>query len=428
MAWPLEWNLPLAAAALLLSLAGLALALGRGLANGRQLGWALGGVLVGLALGCGAADGLLRALQSLKGDPRPWTGHPDWATLAAVAVTVFAVLAVAALLARRTSAWAWWSATALLLSVAGGVLAWRLPGASPHGLVPALGVSAALVLGTLLPRALGTSFLLIGLAVAAWPWLSIGYALHVMTGPDLSLGLSVPAGVLATILAASAPAERGRWRPALAALAIAAVAWTTASVLPRYSRDLPRHANLLHVENAGLGRAWWFATAHPPDELLAALAPVEVEIPDFPTPGSVNSRKATPAEPTGSPAPVLEIVERVETDFGRTLRATFASRRGADVVEIRVPMEARLRAARFQGRDASVRPGAAQRLVVRGLPPGGLNVELDLEGDEPATIVVADRVRALPPTAERYLQARPPNAVPVQEGDVSIVYAALELP
>lgn len=428
VAWPLSWNLPLAGIALLLAAAGLALAAARGLAVPRELGWAAGGVLGGLLLALAAGEGLVRALQALRGDARPWTAHPEWATTAVAAAAAFVVLAVAALLARRCGAWAWWSSAALLLSVGGGLLAWRLPGTAPHALIPALGVSATLLLGALLPRLAGTNLLLLGLAIAAWPWLALAYALHVMVSLDLSVAVSLPAAVLATIAAAAAPVEHHRWSPALAALAIALIAWSVASIVPRYSRELPRHANLLHVEHAGRGEAWWLATGNPPEELLAALAAEPAEVPDFPWPGRTNRLDVAAAEPAGSPPPELEVLERIERDFGRTLRLRLRSLRGADVAELRVPMEARLRAARIQGLEAPVRAGATQRLQVRGLPAAGVVIDLDLETQEPATIAVADRLRELPPSGARLRQARPPNAVPAHDGDVSIVFAVVELP
>ena len=67
--------------------------------------------------------------------------------------------------------------------------------------------------------------------------------------------------------------------------------------------------------------------------------------------------------------------------------------------------------------------------VVRSDPrsPGGVELDLVLQGSGPLESWVADRTPALPAEAARVAAARPREAVPVQEGDATLVTRRVRL-
>jgi hypothetical protein len=61
------------------------------------------------------------------------------------------------------------------------------------------------------------------------------------------------------------------------------------------------------------------------------------------------------------------------------------------------------------------------------LPPGGVEVELVLDGQEPVEVQLVDQRPGLPPGGERLAAARPAWAVTFQEGDTTYVTRWLKL-
>jgi hypothetical protein len=61
-----------------------------------------------------------------------------------------------------------------------------------------------------------------------------------------------------------------------------------------------------------------------------------------------------------------------------------------------------------------------------GVPPEGVEVELDLPAD-PVDAVLLDMSEGLPPAGAPLLEARPDYTVPRQEGDTTIVSRRLPL-
>ena len=71
--------------------------------------------------------------------------------------------------------------------------------------------------------------------------------------------------------------------------------------------------------------------------------------------------------------------------------------------------------------------GGYYTLECNGRACDGLVVELHLEGEAPVEVLVTDSSSGLPPGGEDWLQARPDTAVPVNEGDLTLIMRRVDL-
>ncbi len=427
VSWPMSWSWPLTVLALAFGIAALVLLLKRRLHSGRWEWLASLGVLAAILLPQFAGLGIVRALQALRGDNSPWTAHPAWATCAVAGVTAAVAFLAAALLVRRVSSWAWWFTTGLACTGMAAALVWKLPGASSLGIVPALALNAALLLACLSPRRLGTPLLMAGICLAAWPWVTLAHALHVMMGLDPAIALTLPVALAATFVAIAAPAGRGRWHATLAASLVGAVGFTGALLVPIYSADDPRHASLVHVESVDTREAFWLAS-NPSEGLDAALVRQPHDFTDWPWPDAELAAEASPAGASHENGIELEVLSRHQTPQGRRLELRLSSRRGAAIAVLRLSAEAQLRAASVAGIPRTVEPGERFSQTLRGLPAEGVELMLEFEGEEPALVTIWDTTPGLPPGGDRLLALRPATSSPIQDGDRSILYRSLLLP
>jgi hypothetical protein len=68
-----------------------------------------------------------------------------------------------------------------------------------------------------------------------------------------------------------------------------------------------------------------------------------------------------------------------------------------------------------------------QVFTCRTLPAEGIEVEVVLEGDGSAEVVLTDESPGLPPSGSRLREARPATAVPSHDGDLTIVSRKVRL-
>lgn len=69
------------------------------------------------------------------------------------------------------------------------------------------------------------------------------------------------------------------------------------------------------------------------------------------------------------------------------------------------------------------------RRVVRfpALPPGGIELELVVRGQQPFIVYVLDTTYGLPKAGEDLLEARPEDVVPISRGDLTIMHVRAEI-
>jgi len=426
VSWPLAWSLGLAVLALILTLIAAIAAVRRGTAGG-------GGVILGLVtfLLTVVVSGLLAFGLSLVAPKVPWVASP----LPLVAVFWLLPLAVAGLFASglggRAKASGLWAGTWIGWALLGVVLVVALPtpGVSYLYVVPALvaALTGLLFSGTDGVTGPGGTFgVLLTAAVAAVLWFPILIPLY----DGLGSGALVPIAALAAIfftaiapLFLAAPAFLRRAVPLLAILAVI-VCFGISFAAPKYSAASPQPLAVALHEDADTGQTRWIAPPTLPASMrqAAAFAP-ELQVP-FPWSPPGNRAVIAPAPALGAPGPELTVLEDTAADGKRHLRLKIVSPRGARAATVFIPETAQLESAQFEGLAAPVLPAIFfgwYRQTILTLPPQGIELKVVLASTAPQDWYINDRTFNLPPAADALLKARPATAVPIQDGDLTVV-------
>lgn len=434
--WPASWNLPLAGAALLVTL--VLVGLRRRDFTLGKVGWTIAAVLGALAL-----QGLLGWLLTfplgrwpgaLKLDhPMPWPGR-----IALLMSSVTVAVAVGGLLARRGAAaaatwgvWAWIALCAVLLAafVPGGAYALLWPAAAFAG--------AALLAGWWSLGAFLASFL--GFALMAFFW--VGH----MTMFESALGFpqSLIKSVLLTplvwaaipVAARAMDHERtGAAIPLIVSIAGVIAASAAAVLVPAVTRDTPLGVDLVYYDDG----------AQPPRWGMLSTDLDGGEFPDaagFPaerqrhyalgTRAIVGRMKpATPlalSVPTFAPAPSAA----PGADGARVLRGTIHLAKDAVAGGLTVGHDAGVLSVRVDGQpvwgEEDLR-GRSRSMRLAGVSGRDVALELTLAPDAKGPVILYQRL-ALPATSEvRALQAaRPADATPFGVGDCAIIMRRIKL-
>ncbi len=220
----------------------------------------------------------------------------------------------------------------------------------------------------------------------------------------------------------------------LAALVMVA-ATVVAMILPSYSASDPQQVNLYHFEDRDAGSAHWVGHARlgtMPELLLDRFDPEPVPV--FPWMPASRIMVAE-AEGTGLPAPGLEVLSDTIEGGQRLVEVQLRSPRGADGISLHVPADAlagdSVSAVTISGYPfAVVAEDAVQgyySLDCFGRGCDGLVVELRLASEARVEVLVVDNTSGLPAGGEAWLQARPDTAVPVDEGDLTLLMKRVDL-
>ena len=420
--WPAGLSPLLGILALVLVLAAAVLVRRRG-----RLTW--GSLLLGLLITPAALLLTLVAafgLQALLAGafPSPWVAQP-WPAMAAFWLASFAVTVwTAVLLTRRggfagvlAGIWILWSLLGILL----GLL---LPGVSYLFIAPALVAGVAGLTGA--GRPLASILPVLAVAVIWFPSLTLLY-----DGLGLT-GLLVTALLLAFAYATLAPlvvvagSFGRRWLPLAAAVA-AVVFAVLAMVSPPFSPSSPRVLTVQLHEDADSGAARWLlrgAPPFPPAVLKAGGFPQRPEVP-FPWSPPMARALAAPAPSPRAAAPELAVLEDSTMNGKRHLRLRLTSPRGAPAGTVYVSKGARLESIAIDGQPIPVTEWGAKEewrpYTNLTLPAQGSELTLVLGNAQSVDWYVLDRTYGLPPSGQALLAARPKDAVPIQEGDVTLV-------
>jgi Peptidase family M28 len=424
MRWPAGWTVPLALLALgLLAVTAVRLdrrgrlprprsLLGLLVAPVMALAAGVAGVLLGLAL-------IARGAYAAKWLAEPLAVAPFW--LGAIAAGLFA----AAPLARRAGAEAAWLGVWTVWALLGLGVGATLPGLSFLFIAPALVAGLA---GAVAPGAAPAALLPLAAAGALWfpivRFLPDALAMGILPTVAALVGLATSG--LAPLAAAVEKRAR-RWT--LAALALAALTfagWGLA--LPPFTPASPQAVNLGFQQNFdAAGRTvqaylYSYSTPEPqrlPRPLADAAAWRDETQPLFPW-VDLRVLQAETA-PLALPPPELTVTE----DGG--LRVL--SRRAAPILGLALPPGARVRGVTVAGTPV---PEAAEPgwrvFTYTGAPPEGVEIKLTLAGGGPLDAYVFDRSYGLPPAGERVARRRPPTAVPIGGGDVTVFIRPVTLP
>ncbi|MGK3991936.1 M20/M25/M40 family metallo-hydrolase [Sorangium sp. So ce1024] len=272
----------------------------------------------------------------------------------------FALLGVAAAAIRRGDAPATWADAALLVGVAAPAVALAVPG--PYLL-----------------------FVALGLPMAAVPALAVA----------LVFGLFLPHAELL---------GGGRSRRLALAFALpGAVALVVACATGGFTEARPRPASLAYALDAAAGRAHWLSADRDLDPWTAAYFPGErAEAPSIEVP-FVRVTRQSEAPVVALPPPSLTVLGDAARGGVRSLRLRIASARGAPWLLAEVASSTRVLRAEVDGRRVDESFHAAQAkgdvrwgFTYMGLPPGGIEWSLEVEGSGPIEIRLMDQTYELP--------------------------------
>lgn len=379
--------------------------------------------------------------------PVPFVAHPLPALLSLHVACIAAGIGAARLVGRSSSPEVLWAGTWLTWSALGVVTAVVAPGACFLFVVPSFVAGFVSLLRIDLATAVPA-------LVAAVLWMPIAVLAY-----D-GLGLAVPALASATsaVLVSTLPAlaivargdagettrQSGPWRgrgPVLAAVAVVLSLVVTAASVPSFSVATPQRVNVVFRQDEGpdasaaapparvfVEAAWaTMPWGKPPSAMVAALGdPAGVHL-------EATTRWSLPVPSTEVPrvqleAPRAEVLSATESQRGRMVSARLSSPRGARTLAIVLPA----------GRPTAITVGGHaalprnDMLVLRAVPPEGIEVVLNAVERRPITLTILDITPGLPaatdaPVAHAVHDARDSSAVQTQEGDVTIVGRQLEL-
>ena len=451
VAWPATWNVALCAIAVFLFVVGVARQ-GARTSSGTLFAWfdtfrgalgaaftlavaGLAGELLGLFLRGG--EGRIGALYPL----------PVWAAYASLAwLTATCIASLAGSLERIQSG-------ILVLFLIGLLLTTGYaPGASVLFALPLALPLVSFVLGVGSSHPLALLLLWASSAICALVWSPLVHGVPQAFGFGLGGAMTalilVSSPWIAVLARASRPGPRLAVQVILALVCAVATfyAWTQ----PRISADVPGPLTFHHFTDTETEEAFVVADSGPfslPDALEEEFT---ASVPShFRGAHGTGGSIAAPAQAVGLEAPRLELVEEEWTEKGRRLVVWLASPAQANLTLLRFERRVRMLGVRREGEGAlepleeSGATGAGesreeappnlprQAWTFLGVPPEGLFLELEIEGEGPLAASALDQhlspSEIMSETIDALREACGPQYVPRRIGDSIIVRAALTL-
>jgi len=451
--WPVSWMLALAVAALLLVLGTTAIALARRTLGGGELVLGLLAAPAMLLATALLAFGLWLALRAAGPLAVAWLAHPLPALVTFWLLPLAVVAAFAAMLGmgRRGAPLGMWAGIWIVWAALAVAMAFLAPAASYVLVVPALASGICGMLGRIwrgggpaTPALAAVGAPLIGATivpgvVAALLWWGVLPPVYEGLGvpalPIIAVLLSILFAAIAPLVAGGGGLGRRLWMLALAATVLAALAAVTQ---PRFSLQSPQPLTYTFHQDGDSGTARWVVRALPPlpaaVRQAAAFGPPQPPFPWSPIGALGGLARSAPAPPlagAAAPPPELQVLESVVAGGKRHLRLRLVSRRGARLGVVWVPVRAKPESVTIEGHPVPATgwrggkpPRGPSDWVSYGdvtLPAAGCELDLVLGDTGPLELYAVDLTAGLPPAGAALLAARPPTAVPVQQGDTTLV-------
>lgn len=418
LAWPVNWNLPMALAALLLVAA---IVCWRASLRAGQLVWAL--LAVGALLACLPLSGWLLSwpLGRWPGahpldHPYPWPGR-----IALIAMSLLVVLAIARWSGSRAGMRATLCVSWMLLGLLALALAFLMPGAAFLPLAPLI----AFIVFVAATRTLLVAQIA-GFVIAAWSGLYLFLLADVVLGFPSSHLKVLPLLLFALPLLPITMAwvDQGPARAATGMLSCVVLAAAAAGALvPTHTVDRPRGVNLVHLQEEGKAPAWVLESfGDPGREVRHAMGFRRPMQPYLRYGVKPEMAYLEPAPPVDAAAPILTIEQDTIRAGTRHVRAILQSRRDAFLMMLALPDHAPIDSVRIEGQPVIAGAVDEPRVIgLHGLGNAPVRVEMTARAGVPLTLVLLD-VATLKGKAEaaQLLRARPADAAPLQFGDQSI--------
>lgn len=431
--WP-TWANGVLLAIAALALAGAAIRGKVHRAGWRQLLLALGTPLLVMIFACAAGLAAFKSIEWLNGTMVSWP-----AILWPYRLVLFGAPALGAgaillwlnryleLMPALVGAWLWWWVAGLLATI-------YLPGGAGMFLSPLVVAAILLLAATVVESTAVRSGLVIAtLVVAAAQMLGIVLPLEASQGYRIILA-TFP--FLALFLVVLAPLMRGKTALSFSGVALLAtvVGIGVAANSPRYSEWRPQQVNIQFVENVDSGYAYGFLSSQNPlpERMLSTMAFEDKEASVYPW-TEWRPKQVASTAPSGWPAPELAVLADEVVDGSRTLELELKAIRPARLVQLVLPGEVDAETFSVDGIDVPVArvqwPPYKDRYVIAlmGMNGNPVKVRLRLKNPAPFDAWLADVSTALPESMQPVLQARPPLAVAVHQGDTAMLIRSVRL-
>jgi hypothetical protein len=361
-----------------------------------------------------------------------WRAYP-WATAlaidaTAIAVSLAALLWVAPRIPRSRLRAAFW----LIFLIFGAALCFAAPGAAIFFLVPPCVAGAGMLLERRLPGGERIAAL-IAAALLFLSWTPIMHLAEVLLDFDAGwifapIGALIVLPLLIELLPLATSTSR---RPALALLAIGALAWLLPTLTPAYSAERPQRFAIEYGWDAQARTGRWYVAhdgARLPEAFTAAAGGTfekGVKVPWW----SRAGRWAAPAPAVPLPLPSLDQVSSAMTPQGRRVSYVLRSA-GAEKVVIRAEGEAAFRQVRAAGSARTFGKGKEKdEFVLRceGRSCDGMRFDLLLGSAAPVEAILYGTWSGLPPAAARLVAARPIPSTPQYNPDTTVSVTKIRL-
>ncbi len=250
--------------------------------------------------------------------------------------------------------------------------------------------------------------------------------------PIIAVLLSLLFATMAPLVACGGGLGRRLWALALVGTVLAALAAVTQ---PRFSLRSPQPLTYPFHQDGDSGAARWVVRALPPlpaaVRQAVAFGPLAPAFPWSSTGGVARSAPAPPLAAAAAPPPELQVLESVVAGGKRHLRLRLVSRRGAILGTVWMPVRANPESVTIEGhlvpaagwRGGKPRRGPSDWMGYSDvtLPAAGCELDMVLGETGPLELYAVDVTPGLPPAGAALLAARPPTAVPLQQGDTTLV-------
>jgi hypothetical protein len=451
--WMVLWNeqssFPIAATVAFLLLVEIALLFRRHALFISTLIWGVFGWF-GMIIFTGAIGYVLLVAYRVTGAVPPagseygWIAHPIVAKIAYLALAIWSVVFVVRIFQKRVDFWGYWAAGNVLFATAAIWTSRNYPGASFIFIVPiAVAVIAAL------PAVLDSKNSLwrreIAVLIQAAAIFSVFIPSIWFLYDALGVGILPLASIcvtlaIATLAPAFASADDGM-RSTLSGLAVAVaiLAGGIGFATPAYSVHSPQRVNFQYWLDADAHRGKWLAAANSQSlsDWLAAAASFTKK-PRLIFPWDFSPRFDADAPQFELAGPELAELSSEPSGTGVRYIVRIKSPRGAPDCSIFFPPSSGVASIEIEGRAMPAPSGRVLAFLneaLRGwktyeivtVPAEGIEMSFTLPSASPVEAYLLDESYALPPDGMFLKKARPPDAVPSQDGDATVVSRRIEI-
>jgi hypothetical protein len=374
---------------------------------------------------------LLRAAGAL---PTSWIAHPSPMLVAFWALGFLVAATLGLTFWRFAGFWGLWSGVWIWWVMAAVVLGLLVPAYSYIFVVPALAAGIC-GLTVLFERGdggvAGAVAAIVPAIVAAAIAIEAIWFLYDALGGIALIVIAVLVALISTPIAplAGTVSAGRRWFVPGALLAAVIIGAGAALFLSSFSATSPESLDLEYFQNADSGKTYWMAnpaSERLPRRLINAGDFSNQRLPVYPW--SAKGAFAADAPILNLASPALT-VRSVSSSGGKwRYDVLLRSPRGAPVISLAFPPDAGVESVLMQGQAV---PELSARMLrythqwrpytCRSLPLEGIEMQFTLASAKPVQLFLLDESFGLPPQGAFLQRARPATAVPIQDGDATLV-------